>query len=65
MPLDASGRWADDSVVGQDEIVDRIAAVYPLEQLPARGAAPADRWRYLDGCGTVGRDPQRHQAVLR
>ena len=42
------------SVVGQDEIVARIAAVYPLEQMPARGAAPADRWRYLDGTGTVG-----------
>ena len=54
MPLDASGGWADGSVVGQDEIVERIAAVYPLEQLPARGAAPADRWRYLDGGGTVG-----------
>ena len=49
MPLDASGGWTDRSVVGQDEIVGRIAAVYPLEQLPARGAAPADRWRYLDG----------------
>ena len=54
MPLDASGRWDDDAVVGQDEIVGRIAAVYPLEQMPARGAAPADRWRYLDGGGTVG-----------
>src|SRR5215207_6710774 len=54
MPLDASGGWADGSVVGQDEIVERIGAVYPLEQLPARGAAPADRWRYLDGVGTVG-----------
>jgi len=54
MPLDASGGWADGSVVGQDEIVATIAAVYPLEQLPARGAAPADRWRYLDGRGTVG-----------
>ncbi|MET0908982.1 MAG: GTP 3',8-cyclase MoaA, partial [Ilumatobacteraceae bacterium] len=54
MPLDASGGWADRSVVGQDEIVGRIADVYPLEQLPARGAAPADRWRYLDGRGTVG-----------
>jgi GTP 3',8-cyclase len=54
MPLDASGGWADGSVVGQDEIVERIGAVYPLEQLPARGAAPADRWRYLDGLGTVG-----------
>ena len=28
--------------------------VFPLEQVPARGAAPADRWRYLDGRGTVG-----------
>ena len=32
----------------------RIAAVHPLEPVPARGAAPADRWRYLDGAGTVG-----------
>jgi cyclic pyranopterin phosphate synthase len=54
MPLDASGGWASGAVVGQDEIVARIAGVYPLEQLPARGAAPADRWRYLDGGGTVG-----------
>jgi len=54
MPLDASGGWGSDAVVGQDEIVARIAAVHPLEQLPARGAAPADRWRYLDGGGTVG-----------
>ena len=54
MPLDASGGWTDGSVVGQDEIVARIDAVYPLEQVPARGAAPADRWRYLDGGGTVG-----------
>jgi cyclic pyranopterin phosphate synthase len=43
-----------DKVVGQDEIVAAIDAVYPLEQLPARGAAPADRFRYLDGRGTIG-----------
>ncbi|CAN5793812.1 MAG: GTP 3',8-cyclase MoaA [Ilumatobacteraceae bacterium] len=54
MPLDASGGWNDRSVVGQDEIVERIDAVYPLEKLPARGAAPADRWRYVDGGGTIG-----------
>jgi cyclic pyranopterin phosphate synthase len=54
MPLDASGGWTNQSVVGQDEIVARIAEVYPLEPLPARGAAPADRWRYTDGQGTVG-----------
>ena len=54
MALDATGHWANDRVVGQDEIVERIAEVFPLEQMPARGAAPADRWRYLDGAGTVG-----------
>ncbi len=54
MPLDASGGWTNQSVVGQDEIVARIAEVYPLEPLPARGAAPADRWRYTDGQGAVG-----------
>jgi cyclic pyranopterin phosphate synthase len=54
MPLDAGGGWDVGSVVGQDEIVARIDAVYPLEQVPARGAAPADRWRYVDGAGTVG-----------
>jgi GTP 3',8-cyclase len=54
MPLDASGGWTNQSVVGQDEIVATIDAVYPLEPVPARGAAPADRWRYRDGQGTVG-----------
>ena len=54
MPLDAGGGWDVGQVVGQDEIVARIDAVYPLEQVAARGAAPADRWRYRDGGGTVG-----------
>jgi cyclic pyranopterin phosphate synthase len=54
MPLDADGHWVTDMVVGQDEIVAVIDAVHPLEQLPARGAAPADRFRYLDGRGFVG-----------
>ena len=54
MPLDASDAWQRATVVGQDEIVAAIAAEWPLEQVPARGAAPADRWRYLDGAGVVG-----------
>lgn len=54
MPLDAQGHWMNDLVVSQDEIVERISSVYPLEPVPARGAAPADRWRYTDGRGTVG-----------
>lgn len=52
MPLDATGHWLNDKVVGQDEIVEAINAVYPIEQMPARGAAPADRFRYLDRDGT-------------
>lgn len=54
MPLDAQGSWANNHVVGQDEIVARIQAVFPMEQMSARGTAPADGWRYLDGKGTVG-----------
>jgi cyclic pyranopterin phosphate synthase len=54
MPLDSQGHWMSDAVVGQDEIVATINAAFPLEQMPSRGAVPADRWRYLDGCGTVG-----------
>jgi len=54
MPLDASGHWVNDEVVTQDEIVAAIDEVFPLEQMSSRGAAPADRWRYLDGRGTVG-----------
>jgi cyclic pyranopterin phosphate synthase len=49
MPLDAEGHWMNDKVVGQDEIVEKINAVYPVEVMPARGAAPADRFRFLDG----------------
>lgn len=54
MPLDASDEWQRNKVVGQDEIVAQLSEVWPLELVPARGAAPADRWRYLDGGGTVG-----------
>ncbi len=48
MPLDADGHWVNDTVVGQDEIVAAIDDVHPIEVMPARGAAPADRFRYLD-----------------
>lgn len=61
MPLDATNEWEKKKVVTQDEIVSLISAVYPLEQIPARGAAPADRWRYLDGRGTVGVIPSVSQ----
>lgn len=54
MPLDATNEWERNKVVSQDEIFATIAAEFPLELMPSRGAAPADRWRFLDGKGTVG-----------
>ena len=54
MPLDASGHWVSADVVTQDEIVAAIDDVFPLEAIAARGAAPANTWRYRDGLGTVG-----------
>ncbi|MCB0955568.1 MAG: GTP 3',8-cyclase MoaA [Ilumatobacteraceae bacterium] len=56
MPLDAAGNWLHDDVVGQEEIVACLAAEFPLEPVPARGAAPADRWRYTDGGAAPGGD---------
>jgi len=53
MPLDAQGRWDRPAVVGQDEIIAAISAVFPLED-EVRGRQPASRFRYLDGCGEVG-----------
>jgi cyclic pyranopterin phosphate synthase len=54
MPLDATNEWERNKVVSQDEIVATIAAEFKLELMPSRGAAPADRWRFVDGKGTVG-----------
>ncbi len=54
MPLDATGHWMNEKVVGQDEIVAAIEAAFPLEPVQARGAAPANEWRYADGLGMVG-----------
>ena len=54
MPLDASGRWSRDRVVSHNEILQIVTDTYPLEPVPARGATPADRWRSLDGAGTIG-----------
>ena len=62
MPLDAQQAWTNEQVVTQDEIVERIAAAFPLEPVPSsiRGSAPAARCRYLDGGGEIGVDPERH-----
>jgi GTP 3',8-cyclase len=69
MPLDGDGQWSPDRVVPAREVLERIAAVYPVEPAagsvpsggqangrmrPGRGAEPADRYRYTDGAGYVG-----------
>jgi len=54
MPLDASDEWQRAKVVGQDEIVATIGAQWTLDEVPADGAAPANRWRYTDGGGVIG-----------
>jgi cyclic pyranopterin phosphate synthase len=53
MPLDGGDAWHNDQVVAQAEILGWISAVFPLEAI-ARGHEPAERFRYLDGCGEVG-----------
>ncbi len=53
MPLDADGNWTGEAVVSQQEIVQRIGEVYPLEPVP-RGSAPASVFRYADGKGEIG-----------
>ncbi|MGZ6964584.1 MAG: GTP 3',8-cyclase MoaA [Acidimicrobiia bacterium] len=58
MPLDAPGDWTVDQVVPSQEILDRIDAVYPLEDGTEQHAGahvePAARVRYRDGRGDVG-----------
>jgi len=55
MPLDYGHTWSREKLVPGDEILATIDAVFPLE--PARvedPSAPATRYRYKDGVGTVG-----------
>ncbi len=58
MPLDAVGDWTMDQVVPSQEILDRIHAVYPLEDAAGHHSdahiEPAARVRYQDGRGDVG-----------
>jgi len=54
MPLDAQGAWTEDQVVPASEIIDKIAAEFPLEPGATAHVEPAARWRYVDGRGDVG-----------
>ncbi len=53
MPLDADGTWSSDTVVGVDEILARVNAASPVVAT-ARTSAPATRFNFVDGCGSVG-----------
>jgi cyclic pyranopterin phosphate synthase len=53
MPLDADDRWKRGSVVPSQEVLERVAAVFPFEEV-AHGPEPASRFRYTDGAGEFG-----------
>lgn len=55
MPLDADKRWSLERVVTQEEIVERLKELGPLEALPLRHPSDtANRFRYADGKGEIG-----------
>jgi GTP 3',8-cyclase len=55
MDVGHTNGWRLDDVVSAQEIVERIGASWPLEQLePARRDETAKRWRYRDGAGEIG-----------
>jgi len=55
MDVGSSNGWRLDDVVPAAEIVDRIAAVWPLEPLAlARPDDTSRRYRYRDGAGEIG-----------
>ncbi|MDO9074420.1 MAG: GTP 3',8-cyclase MoaA [Rubrivivax sp.] len=55
MDVGATNGWRMDEVLPSTEVVERLAAAFPL--LPLEASAPgetAQRWRYADGGGEVG-----------
>ncbi len=54
MPLDAGHTWDRTEMVTQAEILERLTAEFTLEEVPGRGAAPAELWTVDGGPATVG-----------
>lgn len=55
MDVGTSNGWVLDEVVPSAEIIERIAAVHPLDSVPpAHPGETATRWRYRDGGGEIG-----------
>ena len=56
MPLDADANWDRSQVVPAEVLLARIAATWPLVACDPTGddAAPAERYRFVDGRGEIG-----------
>jgi cyclic pyranopterin phosphate synthase len=55
MDVGNTNGWDRSQVVASAEVLDRVAAVYPVEPVTAgRPGEVAQRWRYLDGRGELG-----------
>lgn len=55
MPLDNDGRWKPERVIPGKEVRARLEQRWPLEPVASSDrSAPAHRWSYRDGGGTVG-----------
>ena len=65
MPLDAQGAWSEAQVVPAREIIDRIAAEFPLEPSAARARRAGGALALRRRARRRRRDPERDRAVLR
>ena len=55
MDVGTTNRWQREGVVPAREVVDRLAARWPIEPVdPDHPGDVAERYRYLDGAGEVG-----------
>ena len=55
MDVGTTNGWRSEHVVPAAEVVDRVAAVHPMEPVDEpRDGQVAERWRYLDGRGELG-----------
>ena len=55
MDVGASNGWKMDDVVASAEVVRRIGAELPLDEIePNYSGETAERWRYRDGAGEIG-----------
>lgn len=54
MPLEEDRVWTPEIVVPLDEILSRMSAYLPLEEIPHQRSETARRYRFADGVGEIG-----------